>query len=79
MSFTLLKWEKWLKSGWLYYLRINYRAIYVKIDLVFFVVYEKVSDHIQFLPTFENFYQISLKFVKMGHKRFGRLMELPLE
>ena len=56
MSFTLLKWEKWLKSGWLYYLRINYRAIYVKIDLVFFVVYEKVSDRIQFLPTFENFY-----------------------
>ena len=38
LSFTLLKWEKWLKSGWLYDLRINYRALYVKIDLFFVFV-----------------------------------------
>ena len=79
MSFTLLKWEKWLKSGWLHYLRINYRAVYVKFDLFFFVIYEKVSDRIHFLPTFENFYQISPKFIKMGHKRFGRFLEFPME
>ena len=34
---------------------------------------------IKILSTFENFYQISPKFMKMGHKRFGRFMEFSME
>ena len=35
MIVTLLTCEKWLKSGWLCYLRINFRVVYMKICLVF--------------------------------------------
>ena len=55
------------------------RQFCAKLMSSFSEIYEKVSDHIHFLTTFENVYQISQKFVKKGHKRFGRFMEFPME
>ena len=58
MSFTFLKWEKWLKSGWSHYHRINYWAVYIKTDLVFLKFMKKLlitSIFSQHLKTFSRY------------------------